>query len=492
MPTTAAFAGFPSATLNEPGPGPKPPAKLTALRQLLWGDYLTVLGQEGDFLRVRVRGNEGWMRQTDTQTARLLEIVFVDIGQGDSALVITPDDEKYVIDAGEGDNLHRFLRWRFGQFQKRVRFEAAILSHSDSDHYGGFANLFGERNLSFGTVYHNGLMERAAARKQDLLGPRVKVGGSSYITDLVPDTAALRNFLANPAAWKGKQYPTLLEKALAARKFTTFEKLDVSSGHLPGHGPGSRVVMQVLGPCPETVNGAPALRWLGDPGKTKNGHSVVLRLLLGQVSILLGGDLNTESCRLLLEHHTGLSASPRTVEEEESLVQAGRRVFGCDVAKACHHGSADLFLPFLKAVNPLATVVSSGDDEPHAHPRADALGAIGRCGRGERPLIFSTELSRSAKEAIKQPSVLRKDLAALAAAIAAAGTPAKRQQAQARFDKALLKLERSIAVYGAINLRTDGEKVVMAYKVERSTPTKGWDLYVLAPVGRNGPLAYQG
>jgi beta-lactamase superfamily II metal-dependent hydrolase len=460
---------------------------------LLWGDYITVLGADGNFLRARVRGTEGWIRKADTQQTRLLEIVFVDIGQGDGALLITPDDQKYVIDAGEGDNMYRFLRWRFGQFSKPVKFEAAVMSHSDSDHYGGFAKLFAEPNLSFGTIYHNGFMERNAPKKSQVLGVPVKdpAGPFSYILDLVPDLAALQTFLANQVRWAGKQFPTMLQKALTAGKFTAYQKLDAAVGHLPGHGPGSRVEIQVLGPFTEQFQGQPALRWLGDPGKTKNGHSVVFRLVIGRVSIFLGGDLNTESCRLLLEKHTGLSSAPADAEAEEALVQAGRKIFGCDVAKACHHGSADLFLPFMKAVNPVATVVSSGDNESHAHPRADALGAIGRWGRGERPLIFSTELSRSAKEAIKQPAVLRAELAALAAAIDAADTVEKKKKAQAAFDKAIAKLERSIAIYGAINLRTDGEKVVVAYKVEEPKPSKEWDMYILEPLGTNGPLGYR-
>jgi hypothetical protein len=207
MPTQTTFAGFPSATLYELGPGPGPPAKLEARRQLLWGDYITVLGADGDFLRARVRGSEGWIRKADTQQTRLLEIVFVDIGQGDGALLITPDDQKYVIDAGEGDNMYRFLRWRFGQFSKPVKFDAAVMSHSDSDHYGGFAKLFAEPNLSFGTIYHNGFMERNAPKKSQVLGVPVKdpAGPLSYIVDLVPDLAALQTFLANQGTWTGKQ-----------------------------------------------------------------------------------------------------------------------------------------------------------------------------------------------------------------------------------------------------------------------------------------------
>jgi beta-lactamase superfamily II metal-dependent hydrolase len=490
MASRIAFAGFPSAAVYELGTRTTPPAKLKPLRQLLWGDFLTVLDEVGGFLRVRVRGSEGWIRKTDTQANRLLEIVFVDIGQGDGALVITPDDEKYLVDAGEGDNMHRFLRWRFGRFKKPVQFDA-VMSHSDRDHYGGFEELFAEPKLNFGTIYHNGLMERKAANKNDLLGKRIKPDGFTYIADLIPDIAALRQFLGSPAKWKGKEFPTMLQKGLAANKFSEFRQLTAADGHLPGHGPGRKVVMQILGPVSELVAGKPALRWLGDPGKTKNGHSVVLRLIFGKVSIFLGGDLNTESCWLLMEAHTGLSATPQSAEAEDGLIRAARNVFGCDIAKACHHGSADVFLPFMKAIQPVATVVSSGDDEPHAHPRADALGAIGRCGRGERPLIFSTELSRSAKDTVKQPTILRNKLAELAKAIDDADTPEKKAKAQAQFDAALMKLERSIAIYGAINLRCDGERVVMAYKIERPSPKKEWDIYVLEQHGTNGPLAYR-
>jgi beta-lactamase superfamily II metal-dependent hydrolase len=68
------------------------------------------------------------------------------------------------------------------------------------------------------------------------------------------------------------------------------------------------------------------------------------------------------------------------------------------VAKACHHGSADFTNAFLQSLNSAATIISSGDEEPHAHPRPDAVGALGKFGRGNRPLIFSTEIARSTRD----------------------------------------------------------------------------------------------
>ena len=67
----------------------------------------------------------------------------------------------------------------------------------------------------------------------------------------------------------------------------------------------------------------------------------------------------------LLNHYTGGET------DEAVLIAAGRTVFGCDVAKCCHHGSADFTETFLKAVLPVATVISSGDEDP-AHPRTTA------------------------------------------------------------------------------------------------------------------------
>jgi hypothetical protein len=63
---TIAYAGFPTATLYKLGTDDAPPAKLEAERPLLWGDYMSVLGEAGDFLRVKFRANEGWVRKSST------------------------------------------------------------------------------------------------------------------------------------------------------------------------------------------------------------------------------------------------------------------------------------------------------------------------------------------------------------------------------------------------------------------------------------------
>ena len=52
------------------------------------------------------------------------------------------------------------------------------------------------------------------------------------------------------------------------------------------------------------------------------------------------------------------------------------------------------------------------------------------------------------------------------------------------------QLERSVAVYGMISLRTDGHKVLMAQKLERRrSKAHKWDLQLLQP-GPDGRLRH--
>lgn len=471
-----AFAAYPAPFIRDAPNG-------TKTQQLIWGDFVTLLGEDdGEWTKARCRGTTGWIRKTELQAERLLELNFVDIGQGDGAFLVTPDDQFMLIDAGEADNMWRFLSWRFNlraHPDRVITIPDAVMTHSDQDHYKGFTPIFKSPQVRFGSIYHNGLVERDGA---DLLGPRVDHDGAKYLTDLIADHETLTARLASPAFVGSKQYPKMLKTAVESGRVQTIRAISSADGHLPGFASGDFRI-EVLGPARESVNGQDAMRWFGDAGKTKNGHSVLLRLIYRDVRILLGGDLNVPAQKHLLTHHTGLDSSPATSTERNVLVAAGRAVFESDVAKACHHGSADFTDLFLCAVNALATVISSGDNESHAHPRPDALGAYGKYGRGDRPLLFSTELARSPNENIKDPHKLRQEITKLFAALAAATTDEAREAAQKKVATCLAKLERSVAVYGLINLRTDGHKILMAQKLERprASTREEFDVHLLEP-----------
>jgi beta-lactamase superfamily II metal-dependent hydrolase len=496
MPNNTRFAGYPDAVIYEEPDGTNRRGK-KPLQHLIWGDWLRLEGsKKGNFLKVHARGVDGWVHKDDIQKERLMEVTFVDIGQGDGCLVVNSDDKHMVIDAGEGDNMYRYLSWRYGGFEKPWTFESAVISHPDADHYGGFEEILDEKNVKFKTIYHNGIVERKAKKRLDSLGPRKSSGSRSYLTGLIPTKADLTSFLSVSSRWKGKKYPTMLERGL--NKYSKFEMLSTQQGYMPGYGPNKDLTIEVLGPVVEPgPNNNPRLRLLGNVGKTKNGHSVVLRARYHNVSFLLGGDLNIPAEKFLLSHHTpGFNSFPRSEKKRKELIEEARKVFQVDIAKSCHHGSADFSSLFLSALYPIATVISSGDNEPHSHPRADALGSIGLHSRGTRPLIFSTELARSAKELIKHPHVLRKELDRLNKEIdnapeKTAKERKKKAQLENKRNKLLNKtIARSIAVFGAIHARTDGQNVVIAQKIERPRgKNKKWDIYCLEP-DSSGSLHY--
>jgi beta-lactamase superfamily II metal-dependent hydrolase len=459
------FAGFPSAVVYD-HPLEDKKAKPKPVQHLLWGDWLKLTGPEGgDWVQVHARNADGYMHKDKILKERILEIIFVDIGQGDGCLIVTPDDKQIIVDAGQTDNMSRFLNWRFGQFKKEFTFESAIISHPDADHYAGFKQLFHQTNVKFQTIFHNGI-----AGEPDIK----KTGNVQYVSNIVTNKDELDNLKSDNA------YVKMLKKALASGRVNNIQMLSAASGYLPGYGTDKPLSIKVLGPVPEpSPEGKTRLRWFGNIGKTKNGHSIILRLKYDHVSVLLGGDLNSVAEYFLLEHYTGFPAPPDTGNEEK-FMELARKTFESDVAKSCHHGSSDFTDLFLQAVNPVATIISSGDNEPYSHPRSDTLGATGRHSRGNRPLIFSTELARSAKENIKDPQILRGKLGKLQEKIDQAKNAEAKQKARDAFNKLVNTIERSIAVYGAINLRTDGTNVVIAQKIERPRrKDKEWDIYVL-------------
>ncbi len=484
------YIGYPYAVQYKVKGGAQDKRGKSAINQLIWGDWASVREVSGEWINVWCRGRQGWVRKENLQRNRVLEVNFVDIGQGDGCHIQTPDDKAIVIDAGEGDNMYRFLRWRFGKFSRKFEFDSFIISHPDKDHYYGFKHLFEDDKVHAKKVYHNTIVEQVTAGKSSL-GSETKIGRKKYLSGLVETQEELEK-VVNSKSKRGKRlYPNMLKDALDSQRIGAIEGLLASENYdqpkyLPGYAPEDNrgLTLKLLGPVPRTLsNGKHGLPRFKSVGETKNGHSVVLLLEIGSIKMLLGGDLNEPSQEYLMEHYTGLDAHPKTPAEVDFLVTEGQKYFGVDIAKACHHGSAHVSPNFLAATNTLVTIVSSGDNEPHSHPRPDTLGIIGKYSRSERPLIFSTELARSGNEHIKHPNKvrreLRKDIDELSAIINSPdASAAQKQKASDKLDEKLEVIQRSVANYGMINVRSDGEKVVISQRLERErSKSKRWDIY---------------
>jgi beta-lactamase superfamily II metal-dependent hydrolase len=450
------------------------------INHLIWGDWLEVVDVGGPWYKVQARGTTGWVHKDFVQETPLLEVNFVDVGQGDGCFIITPEKQpRYLlVDAGLEDNMYRFLRWRFNHFADPVEFDAFVITHPDQDHYGGFKNFFDPKdpsvsNISVKRVYHNGVIER----KSRDLGKVESVEGQDldYLTEVILERPQMEQVIE--AAKRPGNYLKLLRDIAARDQETKIFMLSSDDGFLPGYEKDDALSIQVLAPVPEAFGGKKCLRVFGAESVTKNGHSVVLRLLYDNVRILLGGDLNIPAETYLLDHYKSLGAQSGISDP----LDCTREYLECDIAKACHHGSSDFSIEFLRATNPIATVISSGDEESYSHPRPESLGAMGRFSRIDHPLIFSTELARSAPEKIKRPYQLRREF-----------EDARLKDRVLEFAEDLIVwLGRSISVYGMITLRTDGKRVLIAQKLERQrSPGQRWDQYLLEP-GQDGKLTYQ-
>ena len=235
---------------------------------------------------------------------------------------------------------------------------------------------------------------------------------------------------------------------------------------------GKKFSIELLGPIISSVDGVPALKTMNDAGKDKNGHSVLLKLIYGNVRIMLGGDINEEFGELIFNHY-------RPTGNEVPRLQA-------DVAKACHHGSNHFHQGFIQSVNALATVISSGDEENYSHPRPDALGAFGKWGYSDKPMIFSTEIARSNKDfthkKFEEMFKLR-DMVKVAEQelqlITDFSDPKmvkKADRLKKKITDANKSINSNVTKYGMINLRTNGELMIIAQKLEIQSPKSKWDI----------------
>ena len=496
---------------------------------LLWGDSVYVRKITGSMAEVSAKGHRLKIPVNKLTTTGILSLWQIDVGQGDATLMRFPDDTWGMVDVGPArsgfinTNSARtsedFLKWIAFQ-DNNWRFEGAakddtfhldwlVITHPDEDHFGAGREMM--KNLgkywSIGTVYHNGMgrfsgeaiseYEPATDEYERLPGfsQLGTIDGPSddqlFVTSLIDHFGDVGRLLeaARNRSWtlSRTNYAKFL-KGLYEHREGAVGKLKRLSDRSDGSALGSGgVTVKVLGPIEESMNGRPALRYLDNnsadkrtyyslhgPSLTRNGQSVVLRFDFGDVHILLTGDLNFKSQALLQQRW----------EPDE---------FSCHVAKACHHGSEDISWRFLRAMSPVATMFSSGDQETHVHPRALILGLSGALSpmmkvrtkgspssgpkqkfRTQRfegfseeqvfaPLLYSTELSRSVRLRSDMRPYQRSKTEAGEWHYEKVGNPyLKGNKADDDFVPFSNVRVVDQLTYGLVNVRTDGHRVLMA------------------------------
>jgi hypothetical protein len=344
----------------------------------------------------------------------VLKVNFVDVQQGDGAVIEAPDGRVILVDGGDNQLFARYLaaRFRGTTLAKPQDIEAIVVTHGDADHFLGLPEILASETNSNPLkrlfirprrVLHNGLVKRPSTRNGkrvsdiDLLGAVKAVDGERFIVGLEENLLDVADTEMNEPFKKWKAALATYDK----RSKVKFKRVQFGDAKAFDFFNNEAIRVDALGPLVTDVGGKPALRFLGNPPKgprighealdtehkafkgtsashTINGHSIVFRLSYGGFSYLFCGDLNDEASRFLAREHN-----------------AGTLNLRSEVFKVPHHGSADFSAAFVQSVSPVVSIVSSGDEnarKEYIHPRATLMGALGKYARVPEPLVFVTEL----------------------------------------------------------------------------------------------------
>ena len=156
------YAVYPSVKMRDitPDPSTKSGVKMKFVKELLFGDYIkpyvtdgayetiTVKSgtNKGEYIKVHCRNVDGYIKKSEIQEKRILEVNFIDVGQGDGMIAFS-GDICMAIDGGSS----------FIQGIGTYRIEPAILyygydhvqywflTHPDTDHVSGIIDILTEK-----------------------------------------------------------------------------------------------------------------------------------------------------------------------------------------------------------------------------------------------------------------------------------------------------------------------------------------------------------
>ncbi|MDH3475529.1 MAG: MBL fold metallo-hydrolase, partial [Rhodospirillales bacterium] len=111
------------------------------------------------FRRIKYRGREGEMKTPPLAADRSLEMYFLDVGQGDAAFIVTPNNTKILVDGGLKDRALGFLIWKYrlDRPNTAVEIDHLVLSHADQDHVEGLIPLLKHPKITVRRIWHNGI-----------------------------------------------------------------------------------------------------------------------------------------------------------------------------------------------------------------------------------------------------------------------------------------------------------------------------------------------
>ena len=246
-----------------------------------------------------------------------LRVDFLDVGQGDSALVTFPDNTTLLIDGGGLP----------GPFEN-----ARKINQPDDSGEESFERETGSIGESVVSEY---LWRRGLDQVDYILATHADADHIDGLND-VARNFAVRAALVARTPGKDEEYTkfagTLAERDIPVRI--------IGAGDVLRFG---AVTAKVLWPAPEADPNFPS----------RNNDSIVLRLQFGERTLLLTGDIE--------------------VAAENGMLRSGEDL-RADVVKVAHHGSkTSSTAGFITAVGPRFAIISVGQTSIFGHPNGEVV-----------------------------------------------------------------------------------------------------------------------
>jgi competence protein ComEC len=278
-----------------------------------------------------------WALGRTPPPAGALRVTFLDVGQGDAAVIELPGGGVWLIDAGGAANAGELAQAAApGRAIDRViaayghtRIDLAILSHPHPDHYLGLAGI----ETPIAELW---TADEAAGNQS----PKAERGARQ-----VRSPPALPGF-AEIAAGLAARGTRIVHPGLGLVRTEPAEPGPDRGPGGPGDPGDGRVELVVWAPRYQPAPGAPAV-CAADPVRTVNDNSLVVALRYRGRTILFAGDLEAEG--------------------EDDLVAAG--VGPADIVKVPHHGSpTSSTARLVAATHPRLAVISCGRGNAFGFP----------------------------------------------------------------------------------------------------------------------------
>jgi competence protein ComEC len=269
-------------------------------------------------------------------SASRLSVTFLDVAQGDSTLVRLPDGRAWLVDTGGaigrfdiGTRIVSPALWALGL----RRLSTLVLTHGDRDHIGGASAVL--RDLKPSVVWEG-----------------IPVEGHTDLARLRAEAQRINT------AWRAVDTEERIDSDPADRSshaFSQSPRLNVDSNANANASAADGVAAALDSLRVRVLNPRPA-EWTRR--RVRNDDSIVLEIVLGDVSLLLPGDVGPDAERAIAPGIAPIANVPPRIR----------------ILKAPHHGSRTSSTTlFLDALTPQIAIISAGRGNRHGHPAPTVL-----------------------------------------------------------------------------------------------------------------------